>query len=171
MMLASLVAQGGFAPRGDRAGTADRGLAFAAAVRMVVGVHNGTTDSRAPAHMAFAAGFADRDVFMVDVADLADAGEAVDIDVALFAGGQADQGVIPFLRHQLRHVAGGADQLGALAGIELDAVDESTERDVRERQRVAGLDVGVGAVADDVADLEAVGGEDIPFLEIGRAHV
>ena len=142
MMLASLVTQGGFAPRGNRSGTADGGFALAAAVRMVVGVHDRTTDSRSPAHVAFPAGFADRDVLMVDVADLADAGVAVDVDVALFAGGEADQGVVPFLRHQLRHVAGRADQLGALAGVELDAVDEGTERNVRKGKRVAGTSGG-----------------------------
>ena len=82
------------------------------------------------AHVALAAGLAEVHVLVVDVAHLADGGHAVDGHVAQLAGGQADQGVLAFLGHQLGHVAGAAHQLGALAGVQLDVVDDGTHRDV-----------------------------------------
>ena len=42
----------------------DRVLTFTAAVRVIARVHNGTTDGRADAHVAFAAGLADGDTFL-----------------------------------------------------------------------------------------------------------
>ena len=111
--------------------------------------------------MTLAAGLAVVDVLVVDIADLADAGHAVQRDVAHLAGGQAHQGVAVLFRHQLGHVAGRAHQLRALAGIQLDVVDDGAHGDGRERQAVARLDVGVGAVHDGVAHLEALGGDDV----------
>ena len=55
-------------------------LALAAAVGVVVGVHDGAADGGTPAHVALAAGLADVDVLVVDVADLADGGLAVQAD-------------------------------------------------------------------------------------------
>lgn len=165
-MLASLVAQSGFAPGGNRSGTANRGFAFAAAVGMVVGVHDRAADGRSPAHVTFTTSFTDRDVFMVDVADLADAGDAVDVDVALFAGGKSDECVSAFFSHQLSHVASCTNQLSALTVVQLDAVDKGTNRDVCQRQSVAGFDVGVSAVSDDVANLQSIGSEDVSLLAI-----
>ena len=141
MLLAGLLAQRGLAPGSQRAGMADRGLALTTAVRVVAGVHNRTADGRPPAHVAFPAGLADGDVLVVDVADLADGRLALRGEVAQLAGGEADQSVFALFRHQLRHVAGGADELGALFGVDLDVVDEGTDRDAGHRQGVAGLDI------------------------------
>ena len=76
---------------------------------------------------------------MVDVADLADGGHAVRRNVAQLAGGQTDQRISAFFCHQLSLDAGGAGQLSAFAGIQLHVVDEGTDRDVGQRQRVAWL--------------------------------
>src|SRR5438128_3707492 len=59
------------APRRDRV-TAALGLALAAAVRVVDGVHRRTADGGALALPAAPAGLADVDVLVVGVADLAD---------------------------------------------------------------------------------------------------
>ena len=48
-------------------------LALAAAVGVVIRVHDGTADGGTPAHVALATGLTDVDVGVVDVADLADA--------------------------------------------------------------------------------------------------
>ena len=82
-MFACLVAHGGFAPRGDRAGTAHRALALAAAVGVVAGVHDGTADGGPPAHVALAAGFADVHILVIDIAHLTDGGDAVYRHIAL----------------------------------------------------------------------------------------
>ena len=62
--------------------------------------------------------------------------------------------------------AGCAGQLGALAGIQLHVVDEGTGGDIGQGQSVAGLDVGVSAGDNLVADLQAVGGDDVALLAV-----
>ena len=165
-MLARLVTKSGLAPRGNRAGLADRALAFAAAVRVVAGVHDAAAHGRADAHVTLAACFTDLDVRVVDVADLADRGFRVHRNESHFAAGQTDLRIRAFLCHQLRRVARGADELRALAGFELDAVDHRADRDVRDRERVADLDVGGLAGDDHVANLEAERGDDVALLAV-----
>ena len=131
------------------------------AVRVIAGVHDGAAAAGAHAHVALAAGLAQVDVLVVKVGDNADGRDAVQRDVAHLAGRQANQRVAVLLGHQLRHNAGGADQLAALARVQLDVVDHGTDGDVLERQGVAGLDIGMGARHDLVADLEAVRREDV----------
>ena len=58
-------------------------LALAAAVGMVIRVHDGTANGGTPAHVALTTGLTDVDVGVVDVADLADAGLAVQLDQAV----------------------------------------------------------------------------------------
>ena len=145
---------------------ADRALAFAAAVRMVARVHDRTADGRADALMTLAAGLAELLVGMVEIADLADGGHAVDRNIAELAARKTDQRVLALLGHQLRHVAGAADQLSALAGIKLNIVDKGADGDVGKRQRVAGLDIGAGAAHHHVADLEAFGGENVSLFAV-----
>ncbi len=170
MVLAGFVAHCGLAPRGNRAGTAHRALALAAAVRVIAGVHYRAAHCRAPAHVALAAGLAEIDILVIDVANLADRGNAVHRHVAHLAGGQAHQGVLALLRHQLRHVAGGTHQLRALAGIQLDVVHNGAHGDVRERQAVARLDVGVRAAHNGVAHRKALGRDDIALLAVLVLH-
>ena len=51
--------------------------ALATTVRMVAGVHDGTTAAGADAHVALAAGLAQVDVLVVEVGNNADGGDAV----------------------------------------------------------------------------------------------
>src|SRR5436190_18491786 len=127
-------------------------LALAAAVRMVDRVHGGAADGRALAAPAATAGLAAGDVLMVDIADLADGRPARQRNAAHLTRGQAQDAVALILRDQLDAGARRASHLAALAGLQLDVVDEGARRDVRQRQGVAGLDVGARARLDDRAD-------------------
>ena len=160
-MFAGLQAESRLAPRGTRAGMTNRGAAFAAAVRVVAGVHDRTAAARAHAHVTLAAGLAQVDILMVKVGNDADRRNAVQRDIAHLARGQTHKRVAVFLRHQLSHNAGRANKLAALARVKLNVVDHGTNRDVLERESVARLDIGVGAGHDLVADLEAVRREDV----------
>ena len=111
--------------------------------------------------MALAASLAQVDVLVVDVGDLADNCGAVDRHIAHLTRGQTNQSVAILLSHQLSHVASGTNQLSAAAGIQLDVVDDGTDGDVLEGQAVAGLDVGALAADDNIADLQAVGSDDV----------
>ena len=130
------------APYGLKAG--DTVVSSAAAVRVVAGVHDGAADGRADAHVALAAGLAKVDVLMVDVADLADDCGAVHADETDFAGRETNLSQVAVLRHELSGRTGGADKLCAAAGVQLDVVDNRTNRNVGQRQAVARLDVGGG---------------------------
>ena len=122
-----LIAECGLAPRSAGTGSTDRALALTAAVRVVVRVHDGAADRRADAHVAGTAGLADVHVLMVDVADLADDCDAVRADETDFAGRQTDLRILRVLGHQLGVVTGGADELCAAAGVDLDVVDDAFE--------------------------------------------
>src|SRR3954452_8328000 len=147
--------------------TAALGLALAAAVRVVDGVHRGAADGRALALPAAPAGLAPRDVLVVEVADLADGGAARQEDATHLARRQAQHRVWAVLRDELDARAGAAGHLAAAAWLELDVVDDRARRDVLERERVAGLDVGARAGLDDRADLDPRRGEDVALGAVG----
>ncbi len=106
-------------------------------MRVVDRVHRNAAVVRAPAEPPRAARLADREVLVLEVPDLADRRVAVDEDLARLAGREAHLRVVPFLGHQLRRGAGGADELPAAAPLQLDVVDRRADRDPAERQRVA----------------------------------
>src|SRR5215218_2165558 len=105
-----LVTLGRHAPRRDRMAAAG-GLAFAAAERMVHRVHRDAAHVRLPAQPPSAAGLADRDVLVVDVADLADRRQAGRVDLANLARRHLHRGVLAVLGHQLHGGARAARDL------------------------------------------------------------
>src|SRR6478736_4511280 len=168
-LVARLVLAGaalGLAPRADRV-TTTGGLALATTVRVVDRVHHDTTNSRALALPAHAAGLAPVDVRLLGVAHLADGGAAAHVDVADLTGRHTQLGVRTVLGDELHTHPGRAGDLRATTGLELDGVDDRTGRDVAQRQAVAGLDVGAGAVLDRHALLQALGGQDVALLAVG----
>src|ERR1044072_1002710 len=152
-------------PRRDRVATTG-GLALTTTVRVVDGVHDHTTNGRADALPAHAAGLAPVDVRLLGVADLADGGAAADVDQADLTGRHTEVGHGALLRQQLHGGTRGAGELRATAGPQLDRVERGTDRDVAQRQVVAGLDVGAGAVLDPVALLQATRREDVALLAV-----
>src|SRR3954468_11809984 len=126
---AGLETLGLLAPGRDRVRVALSGLAFAAAVRVIDGVHGETADGRAPALPAIAAGLADADDLVLGVAELSDGGPALEQDFADFGRGQPDLRVLALFRHQLAEGAGRADHLRAVPLLQLDVVDHGAERD------------------------------------------
>src|SRR5262249_18068727 len=97
------------------------------------------------------------------VADLADGRAAREQHAAQLPGREAQDAVALVLRDELDAGAGAAGHLAAAARLELDVVDERPRRAVLERERVAGLDVGVRARLDARAGVGGGGGEDVRF--------
>src|SRR6476646_290739 len=155
----------GLPPRADRVATT-AGLALTTTVRVVDRVHGHTADGRALALPAHAAGLAPVDVGLLGVADLADRGAAAQVDVADLTGRHAQLRVGAVLGDELHAGTGRAGDLRAAAGPELDGVDDRTDRDVAQRQVVAGLDVGRGAVLHGVALLQLRRREDVALLAV-----
>ncbi|MPN03492.1 hypothetical protein SDC9_150722 [bioreactor metagenome] len=135
-------------------------------MRVVVRVHDGTAYCRPEAHVALAAGLADVDVLVVDVADLADRGPGFDRDQANFARREPELRVFALFGHQLRRVACGPAQLAALAGLELDIVHHRAYGDVLNLERVADFDIGRLAREDLIAYREAHRRDDVALLAV-----
>src|SRR5664279_6428199 len=169
LVVARPVALGERVPRRDR-GLALAGAAFAAAVRVVDRVHRDAAHRRADALPALRAGLAVVAQAVLFVAHLADRRPAIDVDAAHFARAQPELRVGALTRQQRHGGAGGAGDLRALAGQHLDAVDDRADRDVPDRQRVAGLDRRLGARQDRRADLEAARRDHVATLAVGVHH-
>ena len=133
---------------------------------MVIRVHRNTARLRTASEPAAAACLTDGDVLMLEVADLPDRRTAVDMHAADLAGRHTEECIVAFLCHELRGCSRAADELCALADLELDGMDHRTERNIPERKRVARLDISLGTRLHDIADLEAVRREDIALLAV-----
>src|SRR5487761_146948 len=163
--LARLRAQSGKAPR--RLRMVALHAAFPAAVGMIHRIHRDAAN-RGPASMpARAARLAVGDVFMVQIAELADGSHALERKLPRFPGRQLDESNIALLAEQLRRAAGGTHELAALAGRHLEIVNHGAGRNIADRQRVAREDVGGLAVLHGHADFESHGMQDVTLLAIG----
>src|SRR5215213_8822698 len=143
------------------------GLALTTTVRVVDRVHGDTPNGRALALPAHAAGLAPVDVRLLGVAHLADAGAAAHVDVADLARRHAQLREATLTGDQLDAGAGRAGDLRAATGTELDGVNDGADRDVPQRQVVAGLDVGRGAALHLVTLLEPRRRDDVALLAVG----
>ena len=103
---------------------------------------------------------------MIQVADLADGREAIEMDLADFAGRQSDLRVRPLFGHELRPTAGRPHELSTLADLELDIVDDRAERDVAQWKCIARIDRDFRAGNDLIANGQALGMEDVPLVAI-----
>src|SRR6185295_15036610 len=166
LVLARLLALGVPAPGRYRVRVALAGAAFAAAVRMVDRVHDDTSHRRADAAPAFGARLAVAAQVVLVVADLADRRAAVDADLAGLSGLEPQDRVARLAARELGGGAGGARDLAALAGLQLDVVDDRADRDVPQLHRVARADRRVGARLQLVADGDALRREDVAALAV-----
>ena len=108
----------------------------------------------------------ERDVLVVDVADLPHGGRAVDVHLPHLARGELDLRVLALLRHELRGGAGAPHELASLALPELEVVDHGAGGDHLEGERVAGEDVRSLPRHHGLAHLHAVGSEDVALVAV-----
>ena len=146
------------------------GLGLTTTVRVVNRVHGSTTNGRADAAPTLGTGLAQLFQAVLVVADFTDGGAALDRNLAHFTRAQAQGGVDAFASHQLHGRTGGASDLSALARLQLDAVDGGADRDVAQRQGVAGLDRGVRTSDHLITGLQALRGDDVATLTIDVAQ-
>src|ERR1700733_328145 len=151
------------APR--RAGMpAAGGTPLTTAHRVIDGIHRDASVVRPLAEPTRAPGLPERDVRVVQVRHLPDHRAALQVNHADFARRQAELGIVPVLGHEGRTRAGRPDELSPLALLHLDVVHQRAEGDVAQGHGIAGLDVGVPARDDLVADREAVRSENVALL-------
>ncbi len=141
--------------------------AFTTAERMVDRVHGDAANLGTTTQPTVTAGLAQGDVLMLDVTDLADGGEAGGQHLAHFAGGHTQQSVLAFLGDELGVGSGGAAELTAATGVQLDVVQHGTHGNAGHGQRIAGLDVGLVAGDEHIALLHAERSENIALFTVG----
>jgi hypothetical protein len=107
---------------------------------------------------------------MVDVADLADGGLALNGDHAHLARGHAKRGVLSFTGYELCAGACGTGQLAALARTHLYIVDDGAKRQVRKLKAISGFDIGFRTGHDLIADLEPDWGKNVALLAIAEVE-
>src|SRR5690606_37570123 len=169
LVLAGAGALGVLAPRGDRR-TAARGATLTTTVRVVDRVHGDAADVRTEAHVTLAARLAEVLVHVVGIRHRAHRGHAAVQDHAQLARAEADLGVAGVAADQLGVGAGRTGQLGALARLHLDVVDDRTHRHRAQRHGVARLHVDLLAGHDRVARLQALRRDDVRLLTVGVGH-
>src|SRR5262249_33930460 len=134
---------------------------------MIDRVHGLAARLRADAAPPVAPRLADLAVLMIRVGDGADRRPAIRAYDAHLAGGEPELGHALVAADDLGVGAGRARDLAAGPHLHLDVVDDGADGNVRERQRVAGLDVGLLAGLDRVAGLEALRRQDIRERAVG----
>ena len=133
---------------------------------MVSRRHHHTAHLRTAAKVPLASGFSELGVLVVECAELPDRSHAVAQHVAHLAGRQPQEGVSSLLGQHLRAGPGSPDYLAALADVQLHVVDLRTGWDRPERQCVADPDLSLLTGFDRVADLQPVGGQDVPPVAV-----
>src|SRR5437870_4697803 len=164
LVVACLVALGRLAPR--RLGVIALGASLAPAVWMVDRVHGDPAHARPPPEPAHPAGLPERDVLVLEVADLPDRRPAGESHAPELPRGELEQRVVAFLCHELDAGPGAAPELSPAPLAELHVVHRRAERDVRQRQAVSRLDVRLRAGLDLVADAEPDRRQDVALLPV-----
>ena len=104
---------------------------------------------------------------MLRIPDPADRRVAIDMHSTNLARRELHLGDIPFFRHQLCGCTGATHHLSATALFELDIVNESTERYLANRERVAEIDRDIFSGSDGITHLQPRGPEDVALLAVG----
>src|SRR5712664_5022200 len=143
------------APR-IRGRPAARALAFAAAQRVIDGVHRHAADAGAAAQPARLPRLTDRQQLVLGVPDFADRRETLAAHHPHFRRAEPQRDVIALFRDDLRAGPGAAAQLAAAADLQLDVVHRRPERNLEQRHRIADADVGTRTGHDGVADIQAL---------------
>src|SRR5690606_22433764 len=111
LVVAGLQTLGLLTPRRDRVRVTLSGLAFTTTVRVIDRVHDDTANGRADALPTLSAGFAVLTQVVFAVADFADGGAAIGVNLAHFTRAQTQGGVGAFASNQLHRGAGAAREL------------------------------------------------------------
>src|SRR2546426_5353468 len=146
--------------------TTARGLALAAAERMVHRIHGYAAHSGVASQPAALPRFTNRQQLVLRVPHFADRREALAAHHAHLRRAEPERDVVALFRNDLRARARAAAQLAAAADLQLDVVHRGAQRNLEQRHRIAGADVGTRTGDDAVAHVETLGRDDVALLAI-----
>src|SRR6266436_546632 len=147
-------------------GPPTRALPFAAAQRVIDGVHRHAADAGAAAQPARLPRLADRQQLVLGVADFADRRETLAAHHPHFRRAEPQRDVVAFFGHDLRAGPGAAAQLAAAADLQLEVVHRGAQRNLEQRHRVADADVRARTGHDVVTDVQALRRQDVALLAV-----
>src|SRR6185369_9260825 len=141
-------------------------LAFTATMRMVYRVHRHTADVRTNSAPASTPGFAQRDVLVLDIANLPHRRAAFNRNAPHLTRRHTQLRVLAFLGEQLRERSGSPRHLSAFSGTQLDVVNLRAQRNVANRQSVSGKNIGIFTAGNHLADFQSDRGNDVALLAV-----
>src|SRR3990172_3241864 len=160
------ISQGRFTPGTFWTWQTNRLTTFTATMGMIARGHGGATNGWTNASMSIAACLAKFDVTVIEIANLADGRKTGLAHQSYFTGGHADLGKITFLGKQLGRSTSGTHQLASAPIADFNIMDQSTHRDIRNRERVPRSDLGSRASHNRVVDLEIHRCDNITLLTV-----
>src|SRR5690606_16311979 len=104
---------------------------------------------------------------VLGVRDFAQGRTAFSQHLACFAGAKTQRYISTFTRNQLSRSTSGTSDLGTLARLKLNTMNGGTQRDVAQRQAVAGLDRSIHTRQQLIASTDTLGSDDVTTLAIG----
>ena len=150
--------------------TTTRSTTFTTTKGVIHRVHHHTADGGALAQPARAAGRTRRFVHVIDIGNLTHNGEAVFRNEANFTTGEAHLAELAVLGNQFGTGTSGTSDLGTLARLHFDVVDNGVQRNVADRKGVTHAEFGTFARIQHVADLDFGRGDDVATLAVGILH-
>ena len=137
-------------------------------VGVIAGVHDRTADRRTDTLVSGLTCFTYLNGIVLDVADLTDGSLAIQTDPTDLAGRKSYLcHAVSLLGDQLSHSTCGADELRTLTGVDFDVVDNGTNGNVGDGQRVAGLNICVCAGVNDIPCSKSLGSDNIALGSLG----
>ena len=146
--------------------TTTRGTTFTTTKGVIDRVHNDTTDGRALAEPARAACRTRGFIHVIDIGNLANGSEAVFRDVANFATRKLDLAELAVLGNQFCTGTSGTSNLGTLARLHFDVVDNGVERNVAERNCVTYAEFCTFTSVQHIANLDFGRSDDVCALAV-----
>ena len=144
--------------------------ALTTAHRVVDRIHDNAAVARTTAEVTAAAGLTADFKVVLRIAHDTNSGTASLENHAHLAAGHLDDGILIVTAHQLGICTGRTHHLGTLARTKLDIVNQRAERNLSKQQGVSHLGSDTGTGHDGLADLQALGAEDVALLAVGIAH-
>ena len=142
------------------------GLSLTAAVRMVDRIHDDSTNVWPTAEPSRAPRFADGNILMIEIADLPDGRHTGSQNSPHLPGLQSHLHIAFFAAHNLGKTAGAADQLPALARLQLDVVDRGPQRHRGQGKRIPWTDFRSRTGLHHVIDAQPLGHQNVAFLSV-----
>src|SRR5690606_26498446 len=146
--------------------TTTRGTTFTTTMRVIYRVHYHTANGGTNASPALGASLAQGAQTVLTVGNFTDRGAALSVNLTHLTRAQTQSDVLTFFSQNLYCCTSRASQLTAFTRLHFHVVHRGTERDVAQRQCIAGLDRRLRARSDLIASLQTFRRNNVATLTI-----